>query len=462
MAIDRAFTVAGHGTVVTGTVASGHVTVGDDLELLPERRPVRVRAIQRHDRPVERVGRGTRAAINLAGVHHTAIRRGQELGVPGYLKPARIMSIELRVSADAPRPLRHRRRYRVHLGTAEVLARVALLTSNELGAGESCLAQLHFDEPVVAVHGQPLVIREESPQATLGGGRVLQPRARRIRRRDVATRDRLARLQSPDPAERVAAALAFRGLSPSTEPALSRMTGLSPAAVAQAVERLTTQGSIVELPLGPRRSVRVVAEFAAELEDRVLRALGRLHDDRPRQSSIPRSHVIAALPDLNDDAMIGGLLARLEQANRVSSSGRAVSVRGREPSLSQAERRLKSELAEGVRQGRFSPPDAAEMAAVAGSRASVVPELLTLLAEEERIVCIGPGLYLDFDVVAELRRRVSERLSDGSSLTMAELRDLLGTTRKFAVPIGEYLDRIGVTCREGDLRRLGETPTPGA
>src|SRR5205823_3132673 len=120
----------------------------------------------------------------------------------------------------------------------------------------------------------------------------------------------------------------------------------------------------------------------------------------------------------------------------------------------------KKELAEAIRSGAMSPPDAAELAATAGPRAAVVSDLLALLRDEQRTIEIAAGLYLDFDVEAELRRRVAERLADGSTLTMAELRDLLGTTRKYAVPIGEYLDRIGLTRREGDLRRLGRTPEP--
>ena len=129
---------------------------------------------------------------------------------------------------------------------------------------------------------------------------------------------------------------------------------------------------------------------------------------------------------------------------------------GHEARLSQGERRLKQELADAIRAGGITPPDAAELAASAGTRAAVVPDLLALLRDEHRIAEINSGLYLDADTDVDLRRKVRERLADGSAITMAELRDLLGTTRKYAVPIGEYLDRIGLTRREGDIRRLGD------
>jgi selenocysteine-specific elongation factor len=459
MAVDRAFTVAGHGTVVTGTVASGTVAVGDDLDWLPEGRTVRVRGLQRHDRPVDRVSRGSRAAINLGGVHHGEILRGQELGAPGYLTATRALSVEVRAGDEAPRPVRHRGRYRVHLGTAEVTATLALLGPNELAPGKSSLAQLFLAEPVAAVSGQPFVLREESPPATLGGGRVLQPSARRLRRRDKASVERLARLGVPDPQERAAAALSFFGLHPWTDRDLCREAGLTLDEVPRVIAALAGSGGLTELPVGPRRSVRLLAGFVADLEDRVLRALGRLHAARPRQTAIPRSHVAAELPDLDSDALVAALIDRLKAQGKVVGDARTVAVKGYEPKLSQGERRLKNELAEALRAGGFSPPDAAELAAVSGARSAVVPELLALLCDEERAVEISPQVYLDFEVAADLRRRIVAALSDGSTITMSGIRDLLGTTRKYAVPIGEYLDRVGLTVRDGDNRRLGPAAT---
>ncbi len=456
MAIDRSFTVAGHGTVVTGTVASGSVAIGDELEWQPAGRSVRVRGLHRHDQPVERLGRGTRGAINLVGVHHGEIKRGQELAATGYLQATRVLSVELMGSAEAIRPLRHRGRYRIHLGTAEVSATLALLEANELAPGGQQLGQLFLAEPVVAVHGQPLVLREESPPTTLGGGRVLQPVARRLRRRDQVAIARLSRLRSSDPLDRVSAALAFLGLKPWTEQALCALAGLSIDRIAAMLDQLTASGALIEVPIGPRRSVRILAEFVDDLEDRVFRALGRLHAARPRQAAIPKAHIAAELPDLGSEALISGIVDRLRAQGKVIVEPRTVTVKGWEPKLSQGERKLKNELLESIRKGGMSPPEASDLAAGSGPRAAVIPELLTLLRDEQKVVEISPTLYLDFDVEADLRCKVIERLSDGSGMTMADLRDLLNTTRKYAVPIGEYLDRIGLTRREGDVRKLGQ------
>ena len=244
----------------------------------------------------------------------------------------------------------------MHLGTAEVSASLALLGGNDLAPGAHQLAQLFLAEPVVAVHGQPFVIREESPPATLGGGRVLQPLARRIRRRDQIAITRLDRLRSSDPLERLAAVLAFLGMKPWTDRGLCALSGITIDQITPALDQLTATGALVDVPIGPRRSQRILAEFVADLEDRVLRALVRLHAARPRLSAIPRSHLSAELPDLGSEALISGIVDRLQVQRKVIVEARTVAVDGYEPKLSQGERRLKSELLEINHQRGDEPP----------------------------------------------------------------------------------------------------------
>jgi selenocysteine-specific elongation factor len=455
MAIDRSFTVAGHGTVVTGTVASGHVAVGEELELQPAGRSVRVRGLHQHDRPVESVGRGSRAAINLAGVRHDEVIRGFELASPGYLRATQILTVEVIASREAPRPLRHRGRYKLHLGTAEVSAVLSLLEIGEVDPAAPRLAQLFTSHPVVSVQSQPFVLREESPSATIAGGRVIQPSARRYRRLTRPGIERLATLQSTDPIERLAGVLGFLGFEFASDQWLCALAGLDESGVRQGMAALAAGNRLVEIPIGPRRTVRIATDHALDLEDRLLRALGRLHAARPRQSAIPRTHLAAELPDLASETLVAALVDRLVARGAVVADRRAVAIRGHEPKLSQGERKLKNELAESIRRGGITPPDLGELTAAAGARSGAVPDLLALLCDENRLVRISPQLFLDVEIEAEIVRRVGNHLAGGQSVTMSELRDLLGTTRKFAVPLGEYFDRIGLTIREGDVRRLG-------
>lgn len=458
LAIDRAFSVAGHGTVVTGTVVSGRLAVGDEVQWWPRGQILKVRGLHRHDQRVGQVGRGTRAAVNLAGLALEDVARGQEIASPGYLWPSRRLTVEIRSASEALRPLRHRGRYRLHLGTTEVAASLAILESSD-DPESSMLAQLTLEEPVVAVSGQPFVLRELSPPSTVGGGRVLEPIAPRYRRRDLAARDRLRRAASLDPAARVLAAIESLGVQSWTELTLTRDTGLPRSEIAAHLAAFQAEGRLESLSIGPRRSVWLARASVESLEDRVLRALGRLHEARPRQSSIRRSHIQAELPDLSEP-LIGSLIERLNRAGRLLADAQTLALKGYKPRLSHTERALKDEAALAIEDGGFQPPDLAALQAQAGNRASVLPDLLALLVEEGRIVDIGGGFFLSDQADSELRRLVLDRLQAGQGLTMADLRNLLGTTRKFAVPIGEYLDRVGVTRREGDLRYLAEAPSP--
>ncbi len=456
LAIDRCFTVAGHGTVVTGTIVSGAVTVGDELEWLPEGRLLRVRGLHRHAQAVDRIERGARAAINLAGVHHSEVRRGQELATPGFLRASVVLSAAFRASADAPRPLRHRARYRLHLGTAEVTASLSLLDGSELAPGLEGFAQFFLGEPVVAEYGQPFVIREESPPWTVGGGQILQPTARRIRRRNLGDRERLARLKRTDPIERAAAVMGSYQLEPWSNLDLARDAGLAPEEVDRVVAEARASGELIDLPVGPRRTIRIVRSHLETLEDRVVKAVGRLHERNPRLSRVRRSSVLGTLSDLKSESLVAAVIDRLAKAGRLITSDRTVALTGYQPQLTQAERRLKTELLDAHRGTGFAPPMASELLDRAGNRREIVPELLDLLAEEGHLAAVEPRmLYLEADADLELKRRVADRLRDGSTISMADLRDLLGTSRKYAVPIGEYLDRIGLTIRDGDLRRLG-------
>ena len=452
MAIDRVFTRPGLGAIVTGTVASGEVAVGDEVQWMPSGKSLRVRGLHRHDRAVEAVGPGSRAAVNLVGVHHSELQRGDTLATPGYLAASRVVGVRLRASDDAPRPLRHRGRYRLHLGTAEVAAALFLYEGDRIEPGGSALAEIRTGEPLVAVSGQPFILREESPAATLGGGVVLAPTGPKLRRRDARAIARLNRRDDPDPTRRLAATIEAKGRPPESPLSAVRESNVPLDQVPQAVADLTRSEEVIDLRLG-RRVVPLHREAVAAIEERIRRALGRLHDRAPRQSTVRRAHLLASFPDLDDAALVEAVVERLRERGEVVGDGPSIALREFAPKLSHSERKQKDAILAAIEAGGFSPPDASDLAAT--GRAAVVRELLALLVGEGQIVEVAPGLHLHARAEAEMRAKVEAALDDGSGLTMAALRDALGTTRKYAVPIGEYLDRIGMTRRDGDVRFAG-------
>jgi selenocysteine-specific elongation factor len=462
MAVDRSFSVAGHGTVVTGSVWSGTARVGDEVEQLPGGARVRVRGIQNHDHASESVERGMRAAINLSGVHHSDIVRGNEIAMPGYLKPSQVLTARLHVLKSSPWPVKHRMHLRVHIGTAEVLASVALLEGNVLERGQWGKAQLFLAEPVASTWGQPFVIRSESPMLTVGGGQILQPVGRRIRRRDPKHIERLAGLWSEDSTARVGCVISFYGLERWTELDLVRDSGIGSDQVKELLGALTSAGALADIPLGRGRSLRLSRELVQDLESRVMHAIDRLHGQNPLHATVPVQRLAGSLDYLGDDALVMALIDRLKAQKKLRGDDRNICSAGWVPKLSPAERKLREQVLSAYETGGLQPPDPAELQKQAVTRATAVQPLVELLVAEGHLVHIGGAIHLHARFAEDLRRRVTEKLAEQpAGLTVGDVRDLLGVTRKHALPYCEYLDRIGVTRREGDLRVLAESSGGG-
>ncbi len=454
MGIDRSFIVQGHGTVVTGSVTSGGVKVGEELEWLPRGERVRVRSLQHHDQPVEESHRGQRAAINLAGVHHDDVLRGQELATPGFLVPSRVLTVRLHCLSDMKRSLKHRLPARLHLGTAEVMATVSLLDCDTIAPGQWGLAQLFLDEPATAAWGQPFVLRESSAAQTLGGGQVLQPVARKVRRRHLEVLERIERLWTGDARERALTVAWFGGFDGFTRADLVRGANLGPDEADECIAALTAQGELVELVTGPARRLLLHKDMVHELEERLLLTLSRMHQQFPLLTTHDRQKIQSQLAYVGDDALVHAAVERLLQRKKLVGDLRRIGRADFKPKLSGNLRKLKDKLVAAYQEARFQPPEPARFAGQAGGNASNLNDLFEVCVGEGYLVRVAEDLYLHADVEAEMRQRVRERLAEGPGLTVAEIRDLLGTTRKYAVPLCEYLDRVGLTRREGDLRLL--------
>jgi selenocysteine-specific elongation factor len=455
MAIDRSFVVQGHGTVVTGSVTSGTLRVGDEVEWQPRGERVRVRSLQNHDTPVEEVRRGQRAALNLAGVRHEDVIRGQEVATPGYLVPSRVLTVRLHCLTDARRPIKHRAPVRFHVGTAELMGTVSLLDCDAVEPAGWGLAQVFLEEPATATWGQPFVVRESSATLTLGGGQVLQPVARKVRRRHLEVLERIERLWTGDAAERALTVAWFGGFRGFTPADLVRGGNVSPGQARAVIDQLTAQARLAEVAVGQNRRLLLHADMIRELEERLLGVVDRLHEQFPLVSWHDRQKVQSHLDYVGDDALVHAAVERLLQRKQLAGDLRRVARADFKPKLSGNQRKLKDRIVAAYREAGFQPPEPDSFAHQAGGNAASLKDLFEVCVAEGLLVHVVDDLYLHGEVDADMRRRVTEKLAEGAAVTVAEIRDLLGTTRKYAVPLCEYLDRVGVTRRQGDLRVLG-------
>jgi len=410
-----------------------------------------VRGLQHHERAVDRLHRGQRAAVNLAGIHHDQTRRGQELASPKHLVPSRLVSVSLQLLPSAPRPVKHRSRLRVHLGTAEFLAQVSLLDRNRLAPGETAFAQLYLGEEAVCVWSQPLVLRSESPVETIGGGHVLDPQAAKLRRGDPAAVEMLEAWRSSEPARRASAAAYFAGIREWHPDEWARTAGIDdPGAV---YARLVDAGEVLEIPVSASRTLRVHRRVVQQVADRVEALLKKLHRDNPLRLTLDRQALIARFRYL-DEAVLRYVLQRMREAGRVRLTAGGVALAGEGPKLSQNERKQLAELIETFRAAGMHAPSVKQCQERASRSQQSVPQLIALAAANGDLVEIGPDYFLHADVDRELQERLRRAMADGRGMTLSEIRELLDSTRKYAVPYCEYLDRIGFTRREGDLRYL--------
>jgi selenocysteine-specific elongation factor len=464
LAIDRSFVVQGHGTIVTGTVTSGQVSEGDELEWLPSRQRVRVRGLHHHDQKVSQVHRGMRAALNLAGVPHEEVVRGQELASPGVLEPSRVITVRLYCLPGATRPIKHRATVRFHVGTSALTAKLALLDCDALEPGAWGLAQLFLSAPAVTVWGQPFIVRDTSATFTLGGGQVLQPVARKVRRRHTEVLARIEQLWSGDASQRVLTSAwmsGFNGLAPID---LVRGTGIQLGEAQELVQELFNQGKLVEAAVHAANPRFLHADLFVDLEQRVMQILDAAHRDTPLLSAHLRQRIVQQLDYIGNDALVQQAIGRLLAANRVVGDQQRIALADFKPKLSANLRKLRDKIIDEHQRARFTPPERASFVGAAGGNAGSLQDLFDVCVAEGYLCKIGADVYLHAEAEADMTRLVQHALSQGKGLTVAEIRDLLGTTRKFAIPICEYLDRVGLTQRRGDLRfgaGRTEAPPPG-
>ncbi|HEY3110222.1 MAG TPA: selenocysteine-specific translation elongation factor [Chloroflexota bacterium] len=437
--VDRVFTVAGFGTVVTGTLIGGRLQVGQELEIVPGGQRVRARGLQSHKAKVAEALPGSRVAINLVGVSTDQVARGRVVTAPGWLQPTSAADVELSVLRDAAHPLLHGSTLTFHTGSAEVEARVILLQGDALAPGQQGWGQLRFAETVALVKGDLFVLR--TPNATVAGGEIVDARARRHRRRDEGLIESLRVLREGSPDE--AALAQLRGRGPLEAAALGERVGLPPAAVRELLAGLVGRGEVLKLG-----DFYLAPESWQALADATRRALGEYHRAYPLRPGMPReelrSRVGAAarlFPPLL--AGLGGEGALVDRDGLV----RLIDHRVR---LSPEQEARAERLLERLAAAPLTPPSLNELP----PEARPDGELLRALAEQGRLVVADEDLAFTADAFADMKARVVAHLRANGKITVADARDLFGSSRKYVLALLELLDRQRVTRRVGDDRVL--------
>ena len=435
--VDRAFTMSGFGTVVTGTLLDGSLAVGDEVALLPGERRARIRGLQTHRRAVEVAQPGSRVAANLSGVDKAEVERGMVVARPGTLATSRLLGLRCAVLASASAPLLHDEAVKVHVGTAESMAHASVLEGGALAPGASGWIQLRLASPVAVAVGDRLVLRRPSPSETLGGGVVADLGAERLRRRS-DTVAALERRSAPSAAGRLLAALD----SPRTPAEAGERSGLGAAEREAALAELAADGRALRL------GDAVLARDAAEaLAMKVERAVAMAHRKAPLRPGAPREELrgLTGLAPKRFAALVGWLVA----SGRLADHGSTLALPGHRPALSAAQEVAWDRARAALEREPLQPPAPEALERDFG----LDREVVAALVGRGDLVRAGDALFLPFAVL-RFGALVIDELAAAGRITVARARDLSSSSRRSALPLLQYLDEAGLTRRSGDERLL--------
>ena len=452
--IDRVFSVKGFGTVVTGTLVSGTIHDETELVVLPRERVVKVRGLQVHGRREKVAGPGHRVAVNLGGVEVGEIARGDTLCARRAFQTTQRLDAVVELLADA-RPLRHGSRVRFHQGTTELLGRVAvaahrheMTTLAEIQPGTSAYARIRLEAPAVLTRGDRFILRAYSPSITIGGGFVLDPHPPRVGVRTIAALERFRRLDGPDSTEGVdRAVLTFvdeRGESGLPTDSLTSRAGLSPSSAEATMGRLLGTGSIVKVA-----DLLVASSVLQGLAERLLTALKTHHESQPLSEGLPREEARERFFGRSSPHIFDHVLSTLAAAGQIVVRDR-LALAGHRVSLSGEDSRTRDEIERIVKEAGLAPPDAATLQTLVNAPAAIVDRISGLLVRQKTLVKLD-ALLFHADALARLKADV-RGLKANARVDVPAFKERYGITRKYAIPLLEYLDRERITRRVGDAR----------
>ncbi len=447
--IDRAFAIKGFGSVVTGTLISGSAGAGDEVELFPGGERLRVRGVHSGGKAVERATPGQRTAVNLAGIEHTAVKRGMVLATPGKFRKTRRVDVRLELLASA-RKMKQGTRAHFHAGTAETIAEVFFHGQKELPPGGKAFANVKLQDELLVLPGDRFIVRQFSPVVTIGGGTILDPLARRPMLRDTG---RIAYLETLERGNReeILAAMAERAiLGLGHEEIIARTTWMDHE-IRDAARKLSDAGRVKSVSTEPL--VLVSETIFAEVRNKIQEKVEKFQKENPLLPGMLREDLRSSLGKRVRAETFRAALEDLTSQKKLDAAGELVKKAGSEITLQPEEARAKDAIEAAFASAGLQVPSVKEVLAKLAIEAKRAERLLQILLREKLLVRVSPELIFHRQTLAELKARLGGyKKSKGDRISVPAFKELTGITRKYAIPLLEYLDRERVTRRAGDDR----------
>jgi len=447
--IDRVFSMSGFGTVVTGTLLDGHFSVGDEVEILPSMQSGRIRGLQTHKKKEQRAVPGSRTAVNISGVNTEQIQRGQVVALPKQYQPIRRLDARLRLLKDVSSSLKHGDEVKFFVGSSETIAAVRVLGVEELNPGEEAWIQLELRDPIVAVRGDRYILRRPSPGETLGGGLVIdhQPKGRH-KRFDSELIQSLEALAQGSPADVLFEAAMSVNVAPIKE--IVTRSRLESAAASEALEELTQNGKLILLEAGmPTLASELLAVTSFQwqmLYEKTLQYIDAYHEEYRLRPGIPREELKSKLKLTT--RVFNALISKLVAEGAAKNGAAHIEKAGHEIRFTVEEQARVQTLMQKLESNPYSTPSVKDL------RAELGEELFNALVGAGDLIVVSSEVVFRKQAYERMIVRIKEALTQNGKISLAEVRDLFNTSRKYAQALLEHLDTLGITVREGDYRRM--------
>lgn len=442
--VDRAFVMPGFGSVVTGTLLDGIFRVGDEVLILPGDKTGRIRGLQNHNQKVEEIGPGNRVAVNISGIDHKDIKRGDVITHPGDYKSTRRLDVSFKFLPGIDKPLTHGLEGKLFLGADETLSRVRLLGMEQLKPGQEALLQLEVEDPVVAVRGDRFILRRPSPSETLGGGLVIDPfPPYRHKRFDKGTLERLESISGGDPVDVLLQAISGAKYAPWKE--ILEVTGLDEGTARELLSQLVEDGIALEIGKKSKKVVTLKNIWDGSLSDLGSR-ISNYHQDNPMRAGMPLEELKSQskLPEIIFRQAVEGLIG----TGDVIRAGPDIRMKEFEIQFSTEQEKNIKNLMDQFAVNPTLPPS------VADCKAAVSEDVFNALLSLDELKLISNEVVFRPDAYQSMLNKLKKKITKDGPITVAQARDMFGSSRKFMLAFLERLDVEGITVREGDVRRL--------
>ncbi len=450
--IDRVFTMKGFGTVITGTLVSGKINVGDNIMVYPTGITSKVRGIQVHNQSAETAEAGMRTAINFQGLERTAVQRGEVLSTPGALVASYMVDVSFHYLASNQKPLKNRTLVRFHTGTSEIMGYLILLDQEELPSGQTVVAQLRLDSPVAIVKDDRFVVRSYSPVRTIGGGQVLNPIPQKHKRLRQDVVEGLQHLAEDDPEAVISQQIQQAGFSGVSFSHLKIMTNLTDKQLDTALQHMLSQQTIIQTD----KENRIYLHQATfdTLIQKTAEFLTTYHTNNPLKAGMPKEELKSKLPQLSDAKIFNLVLGQMIKSGQVAQEENTVRLSDHSVLLGADQEDIRKKMLKLYRDGGLQPPYFRDVPRLLDIDPNHTRDVMQLLVEDGQIIKTKDDLYFHIDAITRLKNRLVEFLKANEEITTPQFKEMTGASRKYVIPLIEYFDASKVTLRVGDSRKL--------